>query len=101
MHPCPEERRNACSAPSLPAKQLEDIVVEQIKALGRDPGALDDALQATHARLQEEVDALQGRRSEVEKAARELGHQVGEVAARAGIDEGEGNPADPNCANVD
>ncbi len=79
---------STCPAPSLSAKQLEDFVVEQIKTLGRDPGVLDDALRATQAHLQEEIDALQGRRAEVEKAIKDLGRQVGEVAARAGFDEG-------------
>jgi len=76
-----------CPAPSLPAKQLEDFVVEQINALGRDPGVLDDALGATQAHLQEDVDTLQGQRAELDKAIKELGRQVGEVAARAGFDE--------------
>jgi len=78
---------SACPAPSLPAKQLEDFVVEQIKTLGRDPCVLDDALRATQAHLQEEVDALQDQRAEVGKAIKDLGRQVGAVAARAGFDE--------------
>jgi len=79
---------SACPAPSLPAKQLEDFVVEQIKTLGRDPGVLDDALRATQAHLQNDVDELERQRTEVEKTIKDLGRQVGEVAARAGFDEG-------------
>ncbi len=79
---------NACPAPSLPAKQLEDFVVEQIKTLGHDPGVLDDALRATQAHLQEDVDELQRRRADIEAAIKDLGRQVGEVAARAGFDDG-------------
>lgn len=79
---------SACPAPSLPAKQLEDFVIEQIKNLGRDPGVLDDALRAMQAHLQDEIDALQGQRAEVEKAIKDLGRQLGEFAARAGFDEG-------------
>ncbi|HEX6972486.1 MAG TPA: recombinase family protein [Limnochordia bacterium] len=79
---------STCPAPSLPAKQLEDFVVEQIKTLGRDPGVLEDALRATQAHLQEEVEELERQRAEVEKAIKGLGRQVGEIAARAGFDEG-------------
>jgi len=79
---------NACPAPSLPAKQLEDFVVEQIKTLGHDAGVLDDALRATQAHLQKDVDELQRRRTDIEAVIKDLGRQVGEVAARAGFDDG-------------
>jgi site-specific DNA recombinase len=77
-----------CPSPSLPAKQLEDFVVDQIKTLGRDPGLLDDALQATQAHLQKDVAEMEGQRNEIDKAIKDLGRQVGEVAPRAGFDEG-------------
>lgn len=76
-----------CPAPSLPAKQLEDFVVEQIKTLGRDPDLLDDALRKTQAHLQKNVEGLENQRAELEKAIKDLGRQVGEVAARTGFDE--------------
>ena len=79
---------STCPAPSLPAKQLEAFVVEQIKTLGRDPGVLDDALRATQDHLQKNIADLEHQRAEVEKAIKALGRQVGEVAARAGFDEG-------------
>jgi len=79
---------STCPAPSLPAKQLEDFVVEQIKTLGQDPGVLEDALRATQAHLQSDIDEMERQRAGVEKAIKELGRQVGEVAARAGFDEG-------------
>jgi site-specific DNA recombinase len=77
-----------CPAPSLPAKQLEDFVLDQIKTLGRDPGVLDDALKATQAHLQQDVEELEGQRNEIDKAIKDLGRRVGEVAPRAGFDEG-------------
>lgn len=76
-----------CPAPSLPAKQLEDFVLEQIKTLGQDPGVLEEALHATQVHLQTDVDDLKVQRAEVEKAIKDLGRQVGEVAARAGFDD--------------
>ncbi len=76
-----------CPAPSLPAKQLEDFVVDQIKTLGRDPGVLEDSLRATQAHLQDDVDDLKRQRSQIEATIKNLGRQVGEIASRAGFDE--------------
>jgi site-specific DNA recombinase len=76
-----------CPAPSLPAKELEDFVVEQIKSLGKDPAVLEEALRATQANLQAEVDGLEARRKEVEARIRQLGREVGKLAPRAGFDE--------------
>ncbi len=78
---------DACPAPSLPAQQLEQFVLEQIKALGRDPSILEDSLRATQARMQSEVDDLKRERTGIETAIKDLGRQVGEVASSAGFDE--------------
>ena len=79
---------DACPAPSLPALQLEQFVVEQIKTLGRDPGVLEDSLRKTQEHLQNDVDELKSQRSEIEATIKDLGRQVGEIASRAGFDEG-------------
>ena len=78
---------NECPAPSLPASQLEDFVVEQIRALGRDPTVLEESLRATQDHLQRDVDDLKRRRGEIEATIKDLGRQVGETASRAGFDD--------------
>ncbi|MFW6106577.1 MAG: recombinase family protein [bacterium] len=77
-----------CPAPSLPAKELEDFVAEQIKGLGKDAALLEESVRATQVRLQAEIDELERQRSEVEERIRGLGHKVGEIAPRAGFDDG-------------
>jgi len=87
---CIRARKNGwseCPAPSLPAKQLEDFVVEQIKALGKDASLLAESVKATQAQLQAEIDDLERRRKEVEDRIRKLGREVGNLAPRAGFDE--------------
>ncbi|MCC6581533.1 MAG: recombinase family protein [Phycisphaeraceae bacterium] len=79
---------DACPSPSLPAHQLEQFVLDQIKSLGRDPGILEDSLRTTQERLQHDVDDLKRQRGEIEVAIKALGRQVGEVASRAGFDDG-------------
>lgn len=76
-----------CPAPSLPAKELEDFVIEQIKALGKDPAVLEDALRATQSQLQAEIDGLEDQRKDVEARIRQLGREVGKLAPRAGFDD--------------
>jgi len=78
---------STCPSPSLPAVQLEDFVVEQIKSVGRDPGVLADSLIATQQHMQAEVDALVAERKQIEDEVRKHGRAVGELAPRAGFDE--------------
>lgn len=76
-----------CPAPSLPAHQLEQFVIDQIKTLGRDPRIIEDSLQATQEHLQHDVDDLKRQRGEIEMAIKNLGRQVGAIASRAGFDD--------------
>jgi len=82
-----KEGWSACPAPSLPAKELEDFVLGEIRALGKDGRVLEEALVATQVNLQTEVDALQRQRKTVEGRIRGLGREVGTLAPRAGYDE--------------
>jgi site-specific DNA recombinase len=77
-----------CPAPSLPAKELEDFVVERIKGLGKDHTILADALRATQARLTDETAELKRQREEIEEKVRGLSREIGTLASRAGFDEG-------------
>ena len=77
-----------CPAPSLPAKELEDFVTEQIKGLGKDASLLEDSVRATQARLKAEIGELEQQRKAVEDRIRELGREVGTLAPRAGFDDG-------------
>jgi len=82
-----KEGWSACPAPSLPAKELEDFVLGEIRALGKDGRVLEEALVATQAHHQANIDALERKRKTVEGRVRSMGHEVGELAPRAGYDE--------------
>ncbi len=87
---CAHAQKNgwdACPFPSLPAGELEAFVIDQIRDVGKDPAALAECLTATQAHLEADIDALEGRRAEVEMRIRSLGREVGEIAPRAGFDE--------------
>ena len=72
----------SCPAPSLPAGELEQFVVNQIKAIGRDDGVVKDAIRRARQQVHADVDALESQQATLGKQGRELTRQVGRVAAR-------------------
>jgi site-specific DNA recombinase len=70
-----------CPAPSLPAAELEQFVVDQIRALGQDDGVILDAVRAAQERLRQEVAALQEARKTAERRVTRLTEQVQRLAA--------------------
>jgi len=78
---------DTCPAPSLPAKELEDFVLGEIRALGRDGRVLEAALVAAQAHLQADIGAIERQRKVVESRIRGLGRDIGTLAPRAGYDE--------------
>jgi len=81
-----KEGWNTCPAPSLPAKELEDFVLGEIRALGRDGRVLEEALAATQAHLQADIDALERQRKVIEGRIRGLSREIGTLAPQAGYD---------------
>ena len=79
---------SSCPFPSLPALELEDFVVDQIRSLGKDPGILQASVRAAQSQLQTEIDALRSKRASVDGRMRTLGREIGALAPRAGFDEG-------------
>ncbi|MGD9692357.1 MAG: recombinase family protein [Phycisphaerales bacterium] len=77
-----------CPAPSLPAQELEDFVVEQLRALGGDEALLADSVRRAQERLREraaEAQAEQARtRSALEERRAELQALIATGADRNG-----------------
>jgi len=69
-----------CPAPSLPAGELEEFVVNQIRALGRDDKLVVDAIRRTLKRLQDEIAELQEQRMAVVTRVKHLAAKVQELA---------------------
>jgi site-specific DNA recombinase len=57
--------RAACPSASLPAAEIERVVVEQIRCIGRDPALLADVLAAARAGIEAEVSALRAERGDL------------------------------------
>ncbi len=70
-----------CPAPSLPAAELEQFVVDQIRALGQDDGVIVDAVRAAQEHLRQEVAALQEARKAAERRVARLKEQTQRLAA--------------------
>ena len=71
---------DACPSKSLPAEEIERFVVQQIRAIGKDPEIMALALEQARGRHDEEVAATEGEARIVE---REVGQLQREIAATA------------------
>lgn len=75
-----------CVSPSLPAVELEEFVINEIKAIGKDNDLIEENIKLVQAHLQDEVDGLLEERKLVEAEVLRISRQVGELAPRAGYD---------------
>jgi site-specific DNA recombinase len=76
-----------CPAPTLPAREIEQFVVDQIRLLGRDGDLLKETLSGAEQHIEEECGQLEEERRELDRAIREIGRQIGTLGPRAGVDE--------------
>jgi len=87
---CINAQRNGwsqCPAPSLPARELEEFVVEQIRSMGSDKALLGEILQNAQSQLQAELADLESRRKQANKKLRSIGREIGVLGPRAGLHE--------------
>ena len=61
-----------CPSPSLPAAELEQFVVDQIRALGQDGQVITDSIHRAQQQLQDEIAGLRAQRESVERRVRRL-----------------------------
>jgi site-specific DNA recombinase len=61
-----------CPHPSLPASEIEDAVVQRIKAIGRDPGLVADTLAEIRSIQKTRVPALTAERRRLDREASRL-----------------------------
>jgi len=62
---CRAQKRgwNECPGPSLPAQQIEQFVVDQIRAIGRDDALMAESVRLAQERLRERVNELEENRA--------------------------------------
>ena len=79
-----------CPAKSLPAAEIEKVVVDQIRCIGRDAGLLGEVLAEARAGVEDELAAL---RVEKKDLVRELGRHHTELRRLAVTGPGNGSTA--------
>ena len=62
----------SCPSPSLPADQIENFVIDQIRCVGQDPGVVRDTLAQSRVQTQTTVERLKKEKHALERAV--LGH---------------------------
>ncbi len=62
----------SCPSPSLPADQIENFVIDQIRCVGKDPGVVRDTLAQSRVQTQTTVERLKKEKNALERAI--LGH---------------------------
>jgi site-specific DNA recombinase len=62
----------SCPSPSLPAAEIEDFVIDQIRCVGQDPGVVRDTLAQSRVQTQTTVEQLKKEKNALERAI--LGH---------------------------
>ncbi len=67
-HKAQKQGWDSCPSPSLPASEIEDFVVEQIRRVGRDPGVVRDTLDQSRIQTQSTVERLKKEKNALERA---------------------------------
>jgi site-specific DNA recombinase len=70
-----------CPSPSLPAVELEQFVVDQIRALGQDGQVVTDSIRGAQRHLQTEIERLREQRRFVERRVRRLTDAIRRLVA--------------------
>ena len=73
-----------CPSPSLPAAELEQFVVDQIRALGQDGQVITDSIRQAQRQLQVETEGLQEQRKSVERRVKRLTERIQRLAGSGG-----------------
>lgn len=58
----------SCPSPSLPADQIENFVIDQIRCVGQDPGVVRDTLAQSRVQTQTTVERLKKEKNALERA---------------------------------
>ncbi len=85
-----------CPAPSLPATELEQFVVDQIRVLGQDGQVITASIRAAQRQLQQEIADLRSQRETVARRTKRLTERVQRLAGSRGT----GRPATDLIADL-
>ncbi|GMV96225.1 MAG: hypothetical protein AMXMBFR83_05930 [Phycisphaerae bacterium] len=75
----------SCPSPSVPAREIERFVVEQVKCIGRDTDLLAETLEQCRHQREESIKALESEKLGLERELRRLDGELRQLAAKAGL----------------
>jgi len=79
---------DTCPSKSVPAGEIERLVVEQIKAIGRDPSLISATLKQTRKQVKETVARLDGEKAALERNCESITSEVRKLATDAAMTNG-------------
>jgi site-specific DNA recombinase len=82
-----------CPSPSIPAGEIERFVVDQIKAVGRDPHVIKETLVQARRQAEDQIERLTAERAGLVRRLRDDHVEIGRLAATA-------RPGDPRLADA-
>jgi len=82
---CTAQKRgwDTCPSKSLPAEEIERFVVDQIRAIGKDPQVMAQALEQARAQHEDQVAALEAKIRSADREAVQLRSEIKATAADA------------------
>jgi len=81
-----------CPSPSVPAGEIERVVIDEIKAIGRDPALIKETLAQARRKAEEQIERLKAERSGLVGGLRDDHAVLGTLAGSA-------RPGDPRLAD--
>ncbi len=83
----------ACPSPSIPAGEIERLVIDQIKCIGRDPALVKETLAQARRQAECQIDRLKAERAGLAGRLRNDHAELGQLAGRI-------RPGDPRLADL-
>ena len=81
---------HTCPSKAIPAAEMERLVVEQLRAIGRDPSLLAATLKHSRKQAKDAIDALETERAALERDLKRRYREVRTLATEAGAANGVG-----------
>jgi site-specific DNA recombinase len=83
----------ACPSPSVPAGEIERVVIDEIKAIGRDPALIKETLAQARRQAEDQIECLRAQRAGLVARLRDDHAELGTLAGTA-------CPGDPRLADL-
>jgi site-specific DNA recombinase len=81
---------HTCPSKSIPAAEIERLVIEQIRAIGRDPGLLGATLKHSRKQAKDALAAMETERAALERDLKRHYREIRTLATEAGVSNGVG-----------